>query len=119
MISKLTAILNGKTEKEINEFLQQDKLNPQNNQTVLRTSNTIITSFLQMVEITDEYLDVDSVRQILKAAFQTLSQKYLTHLLLKGGKQRADVEVLIERLKFLRKFFPNEYEALLQEIPAS
>jgi hypothetical protein len=30
-------------------------------------------------------------------------------LLLKGGKQREDVEVLIEKLKFLRKYFPVEY----------
>lgn len=65
-----------------------------------------------MVEVTDEYLEGEEVKSVLKTAFQTLSQKYLTHLLLKGGKQRADVEVLIEKLKFLRKYFPTEYENL-------
>jgi hypothetical protein len=49
---------------------------------------------------------VEEVKQVLKVAFQTLSQRYLTHLLLKGGKQRADAEVLIEKIKFLRKYFP-------------
>ena len=70
--------------------------------------------FLQMVEITDEYLVGEEVRQVLKGAFQSLTQKYITHLLLKGGKQTAEVEILIEKLKFLKKYFPEEYETLLQ-----
>lgn len=55
LISKLTIILNSKIDKEITEFLQNDK----NTQVSSKTSNTIITFFLQMVEITDEYLVVE------------------------------------------------------------
>jgi hypothetical protein len=57
------------------------------------------------------------VRQVLKAAFQTLTQKYVVHLLLKTGKQRTEVELLIEKLKFLRRYFPEEYESLQKEMP--
>lgn len=53
LITKLTFILNGKIDKEIQEFVQADKSNSQGS---TKTSNTIITFFLQMVEITDEYL---------------------------------------------------------------
>lgn len=72
-----------------------------------------------MVEVTDEYLDIESIKRVLKAAFQTLSQKYFTHLLLKGPKARGEVEVLAEKLKFMKKYFPQEYEALLAELPQS
>ena len=71
-----------------------------------------------MVEITDEYLDVEGVRRVLKAAFQNLSQNYVTTLLLKGGKEREAVGLLIEKLRFLRKYFTEEYETLVNEIPA-
>lgn len=55
---------------------------------------------------------------MLRAGFQTLSQKYFTHLLLKGDKFRGEVELLAEKLKFLKKYFILEYEALLKEIPS-
>ena len=71
-----------------------------------------------MVEITDEYLEADSIRIILKHAFQSLSQRYFPHLLLKGPRWRGEVEILAEKLKFMKKYFVNEYEALLREIPS-
>ena len=71
-----------------------------------------------MVEITDEYLEPEGVRRVLKPSFQTLSQRYVKHLLLKGGKQKESVESLIQKLKFLRNYFKEEYEALLKEIPS-
>ncbi len=83
-------ILNAKIEKEIEEFMKADK-ESSTPQVATKTSNILITFFLQMVEITDEYLEAEEVRQVLKSSFQTLSQRYLTYLLLKGGKQRADV----------------------------
>lgn len=94
LLNKLTIILNFKIEKEINEFMEKQK-NNSNPQLANKTSNAIITNFLQIVEITDEYLEAEEVKQVLKTPFQTLSQKYLTFLLQKGGKQKADVEILI------------------------
>ena len=58
------------------------------------------------------------MKKVLRAGFQTLSQKYFTHLLLKGDKFRSEVELLAEKLKFLKKYFILEYEALLKEIPS-
>ena len=109
-------ILNFKTEKEVNAFIEAEKETP--NQPATKTTNVLVTNFLQMVEVTDEYLDVEGVRQVLKTAFQTLSQKYVTYLLLRTGKQKGDVEILIDKLKFLRKYFPEEYEKLQEEVPS-
>ncbi len=50
---------------------------------------------------------------MLRSALQSLTQKYFTHLLLKGDKLR-EVEGLGEKLKFLKKYFVLEYEALLK-----
>lgn len=58
---------------------------------ITKTSNGLVGLFLQMVEITDQYLQADEVKQVLKQGFQTLTQKYITHLLLKGGKQVSEV----------------------------
>ena len=57
------------------------------------------------------------MRRVLKSSLQTLSQKYVTYLLLKGGKQKESVELLIQKLKFLRNYFKEEYETLVKEIP--
>jgi hypothetical protein len=108
VITKLSAILSFKTDSQIAEFLKGG------GELSGKTSNSLVGLFLQMVEITDEYLVGEEVRQVLKAAFQSLTQKYITHLLLKGGKQTAEVEILIEKLKFLKKYFPEEYDTLLQ-----
>jgi hypothetical protein len=91
LINKLSLILSSKIDKDVNDFLVQDKATPATIATVTKTSNSIVTAFLQMVEITDEYLEVESVRQVLRAGFQAMSQKYLTHLLLRGGRHRAEV----------------------------
>jgi hypothetical protein len=45
-----------------------------------------------------------------------LLQKYVTHLLLKGPKHRLEVEMLIEKIKFLKKYFPNDFETLVKEM---
>ena len=76
----------------------------------------MVAAFLQMVEITDQYLDVESVKRVLKGGFQVLLQKYVTHLLLKGPKHRLEVEMLIEKIKFLKKYFPNDFETLVKEM---
>jgi hypothetical protein len=86
LIAKLALILNFKVEKDINDFFNLEKQNANINAIVTKTNNSIITSFLQMVEITDEYLDIESIKKVLKQAFQTLSQRYFIHLLLKGPK---------------------------------
>jgi len=112
VVAKLSAILGFKAEAQISEYLKGEKDRAQTS----KTSNSLVGLFLQMVEITDEYLVPEDVRQVLKAAFQSLTQKYITALLLRG-KEAGEVELLIEKLKFIRKYFPEEYESLLQEVP--
>ncbi len=48
---------------------------------------------------------MEDIRKVLRPGFQTLTQKYFTHLLLKGDKYRGEVEGLAEKLKFLKKYF--------------
>jgi hypothetical protein len=114
LTSKLATILNAKVEKDIADCIAQEKTNPAISG---KTNNSIITAFLQMVEITDDYLEIEDIKRVLRTAFQTLSQKYFTHLLLKGERFKGEVELLAEKLKFLKKYFLLEYEALLKEIP--
>lgn len=83
LISKLSLILNSKIEKDISDYILQEKTTP-NSVNTNKTNSLIITAFLQMVEITDEYLEIEGIRKVLRQAFQSLSQKYFTHLLLKG-----------------------------------
>jgi hypothetical protein len=115
LTAKLALILNSKVDKEIGDCLSMEKASPA---LYTKTNNAIINAFLQMVEITDDYLELDDIRRVLRTAFQTLSQKYFTHLLLKGERFRGEVELLAEKLKFLKKYFPLEYESLLSEIPS-
>lgn len=69
-----------------------------------------------MVEITDEYFDPETIKTILKTPFQTFVQKYVTKLLLKGESMRGDLEVLMEKLKFMKQYFPQDYDNLHNEI---
>ncbi len=88
LTSKLALILNTKITKDIDDCISQEKTNP----TIgAKTNNSIVTAFLQMVEITDDYLEIEDIKRVLRSAFQTLSQKYFTHLLLKGEKYRGEV----------------------------
>ena len=107
-IGKLSLILNSKTDKDIANFIEADKQNP-SVELVKKTNHSLITAYLQMVDITDEYLNTEQVRQVLKQGFMTLTQKYITYLLLRTQRQKGDVEILVEKLKFLKKYFNEEY----------
>ena len=105
LTGKLSTILNSKMQKDINDFMAQEKGVANYAALSNKTNGSIITAFLQMVEITDQYLETEDIKKVLRAGFQTLSQKYFTHLLLKGEKHRAEVELLAQKLKFLKKYF--------------
>jgi hypothetical protein len=49
----LALILNSKVEKDISDCIAQEKTNPAIS---AKTNTSIVTAFLQMVEITDDYL---------------------------------------------------------------
>lgn len=55
LTSKLALILNTKIGKDIEDCISQEKTNPSIG---AKTNNSIITAFLQMVEITDDYLEI-------------------------------------------------------------
>jgi hypothetical protein len=56
LTNKLSLILNSKIDKDINDCITQEKSGGAPTNIGMKTNNSIITSFLQMVEITDEYL---------------------------------------------------------------
>lgn len=55
-------------------------------QFVVQSNQSIVTLFLQITEIIDEYLDVDKCERVLKLPFQMFVQKYFKYIILKGDK---------------------------------
>ena len=76
-------------------------------QFVVQSNQSIVALFLQITEIIDEYLDVEKCESILKLPFQIFVQKYFRTVILKGEKFVEEARLLLEKMKFLKKYFKN------------
>lgn len=83
---------------------------------MVQSNQGIVTLFLQITEIIDEYLDVDKCEKILKGPFQLFVHKYFKFIILKGDKFAEEARILLEKMKFLKKYFKNEFVIMQREV---
>jgi hypothetical protein len=61
-------------------------------------------------------LDVEKCENVLKLPFQIFVHKYFKPVILKGDKFVEEARILLEKMKFLKKYFKSEFIAMQREV---
>lgn len=105
LLEKLANLLRTKVESTINTYLT-------GNSSEEATSNSLLNVLVQMMAIIDEYLVFENRREVFREAMHLFVTRYFKELLLKGKALLGENKILVEKMRFLRQYFPEELDVM-------
>lgn len=113
LINKLSHLIRSKVESIVtNYFIAKD-------QKVAQVNLALLNVFVQMMGIIDDYLEFEDKRAVFKDAMEVFMIRYFKELLLKGAEYATENRILVEKMRFLRQYFPEELEVMEKELKSS
>lgn len=88
-------------------------------QKVAQVNLALLNVFVQMMGIIDDYLEFEDKRAVFKDAMEVFMIRYFKELLLKGAEYATENRILVEKMRFLRQYFPEELEVMEKELKSS
>ena len=106
LIEKLSNLLKNKVEMTVESYFKNK------DSKVSSTNLTLLNVLVQMMEIVDEYLEFEQRKAVFRQSINIFVSKYFKELILKGSEYKNENKILVQKIKFLRQYFPEELQLM-------